>query len=261
MGNSSVSQHRGIEDKGFRWFDNMTYQIKLDVFEGPLDLLLYLIRKNEIDIYDIPISLITGQYMEYVETMKSLNLDLAGEYLLLAATLLHIKSRMLLPVLDSEESEEEDPRAELVAQLIEYKAFKEAALNLGAMQLLDRDVFVAPAPSEDDFDDRERPLREIGIFELVEVFQRILASAGEDYRIEVDLEKMSLSQRISEIMEELSRKKAVTFEDLLGVKRNRRGIVYTFLALLELMKLRLARAFQTESYGPIRICLAVTEEQ
>ncbi len=237
----------------------MTYQFKLDVFEGPLDLLLYLIRKNEIDIYDIPISLITEQYMEYVEAMKSLNLDMAGEYLLLAATLLHIKSRMLLPVHEDEEPEEEDPRSELVKQLLEYQAFKEAALNLGAMRMLNRDVFARTAVSDEELGDIERPIREIGIFELVEVFQKILADAGEDYRIEIDMEKISLSQRINEIMDELSRKKVLTFEELLGVARSRRGIVYTFLALLELMKLRLAKAFQTDPNGPIRVYLAVEE--
>lgn len=237
----------------------MTYQFKLDVFEGPLDLLLYLIRKNEIDIYDIPISLITEQYMEYVEAMKSLNLDMAGEYLLLAATLLHIKSRMLLPAHEDDEPEEEDPRSELVKQLLEYQAFKEAALNLGAMRMLNRDVFTRAAVPDEELGDIERPIREIGIFELVEVFQRILADAGEDYRIEVDMEKISLSQRINEIMDELSRKKVLTFEELLGVARSRKGIVYTFLALLELMKLRLAKAFQTDPNGPIRVYLAVEE--
>ena len=235
----------------------MTYLFKLDVFEGPLDLLLYLIRKNEIDIYDIPISLITEQYMEYVEAMKSLNLDLAGEYLLLAATLLHIKSRMLLPVHEDEEPEEADPRAELVKQLLEYQTFKDAALHLGGMRILDRDVFARTVAADAEFDDAERPIREIGIFELVEVFQRILADAGEDYRIEIDMEKISLSQRINEIMDELSRKKVLTFEELLGVAQSRRAIIYTFLALLELMKLRLAKAFQTDPYGPIRVYLAV----
>ncbi len=129
----------------------MSYEIKLDIFEGPLDLLLYLIRKNEIDIYNIPIALITEQYLEYLDLMRSLNLDLAGEYLVLAATLIHIKSRMLLPPVegDDEAEEGEDPRAELVQQLLEYQAFKEAALNLEERPLLERDVFTRGAPPEE----------------------------------------------------------------------------------------------------------------
>ena len=127
----------------------MSYEIKLDIFEGPLDLLLYLIRKNEIDIYNIPIALITEQYLEYLDMMRSLNLDLAGEYLVLAATLIHIKSRLLLPPVEGEEEGEEgeDPRTELVQQLLEYQTFKEAALSLEDRPLLDRDVFTRGAPA------------------------------------------------------------------------------------------------------------------
>ena len=119
----------------------MGYEVKLDIFEGPLDLLLYLIKKNEIDIYDIPIAFITEQYLKHLEIMKSLNLDLAGEYLVLTATLIHIKSKMLLPVQDGDEEDESDPREELVRQLLEYQAFKEASLDLDKRFLLGRDVF------------------------------------------------------------------------------------------------------------------------
>jgi len=126
---------------------NMGYEIKLDIFEGPLDLLLYLIKKNEIDIYNIPIALITEQYLEYLDIMKSLNLDLAGEYLLLASTLIHIKSKMLLPAQDDDQEEDEpDPRAELVQQLLEYQQFKEAASQLESRPLLNRDVFQKGPP-------------------------------------------------------------------------------------------------------------------
>ena len=129
----------------------MSYEIKLDIFEGPLDLLLYLIRKNEIDIYNIPIALITEQYLDYLDMMRSLNLDLAGEYLVLAATLIHIKSRLLLPPVEGRRrgGRGQDPRAELVQQLLEYQAFKEAALNLDGRPLLDRDVFSRGAPAEE----------------------------------------------------------------------------------------------------------------
>jgi len=128
------------------------YAIKLDIFEGPLDLLLYLIKKNEIDIYNIPVSLIVEQYLQYLKMIKSLNLDLAGEYLVMASTLIHIKSRMLLPEPEEPEEEEEDPRAELVRQLLEYKAFKEAAENLSQRPILERDVFTRAAFSPEEIE-------------------------------------------------------------------------------------------------------------
>ena len=232
------------------------YEIKLDIFEGPLDLLLYLIRKNEVDIYDIPIALITRQYMKYIDAMKSLNLDLAGEYLVLAATLTHIKSRMLLPVSEEDEEEEDvDPREELVKQLLEYKAFKEAALGLDRMSILGRDVFGRDHAGE-EIEKEEQPLREIGIFELVEAFQRISLDVGQKDLMEIDIEKMSLSDRINDIVDELERRGELTFTDLLEDAGNRRRLIYTFLAVLELMKLRIIRAYQAVPYGTIRICLA-----
>lgn len=238
----------------------MDYRIKLDIFEGPLDLLLYLIRKHEIDIYDIPISLITEQYISYIDAMKSLNLDLAGEYLVLAATLLHIKSRMLLPVQEVEGEEEHDPRADLVRQLLEYQTFKEAALDLGRMKLLDRDTFTRKERPDDVGEEKDCSLREIGVFELVEAFQRVVASMGGDFRMDVNVETMSLSQRISEVLEALQERRMLTFEELLEPARDRRHLIYTFLALLELMKMRVARAFQGAPYEAIRICLAVETE-
>ncbi len=232
------------------------YEIKLDVFEGPLDLLLYLIKKNEVDIYDIPIALITRQYMKYIDLMKSLDLDLAGEYLVLAATLTHIKSRMLLPVSEEDEEEdEEDPREELVKQLLEYKAFKEAALGLDKMNILGRDVFGRDY-SCDDTEKDEQPLMEIGIFELVEAFRRISRDAGQKDLMEIDIEKISLSDRINDIVDELEKRGELTFADLLGGKGNRMRLIYTFLAVLELMKLRIIKAYQAVPYGAIRICLA-----
>jgi len=231
------------------------YEIKLDIFEGPLDLLLYLIRKNEVDIYDIPIALITRQYMKYIDAMKSLNLDLAGEYLVLAATLTHIKSRMLLPVSEEDEEEEEDPREELVRQLLEYKAFKEAALGLDRMNILGRDVFGRDHAGE-EFEGDEQSIREIGIFELVEAFRRISLDAGQKDLMEIDIEKISLSDRINDIVDELEKRGERTFTDLLGESSNRRRLIYTFLAILELMKLRIIKAYQAVPYGTIRICLA-----
>jgi segregation and condensation protein A len=235
------------------------YAVKLNVFEGPLDLLLFLIKKNEIDIYDIPIALITEQYMAYVEAMKSLNLDMAGEYLVLASTLVHIKSKMLLPPAEEGEEEEEDPRDELVRQLLEYKAYKEAALNLGMLHLLGRDVFGRHVPPGEITEGGETEFREIGIFELVEVFRKLIVERGHNDLMEIDVEKMSLADRISEIMDELNEKKVLTFDDLMGESGGRTRVIYTFLAVLELMKLRLVRVYQSVPYGTIRLFAATGE--
>ncbi len=243
----------------------MSYEIKLDIFEGPLDLLLYLIRKNEIDITNIPIALITAQYLEYLEMMRSLNLDLAGEYLLLAATLVHIKSKMLLPPVEGEleEEEGEDPRAELVQQLLEYQAFKEAALSLDRRPLLDRDLFTRGAPEEAlsaEEGGEPEALIEVGVFELVAAFRRIVAGLERPEEMEIDAEKISLADRINEILVRLEEEKQLTFEELIGERRERRRIIYTFLAILELMKLRMVRAYQSGPFGAIRIFPAVEEE-
>ena len=239
----------------------MSYEIKLDIFEGPLDLLLYLIRKNEIDIYNIPIALITEQYLEYLDMMRSLNLDLAGEYLVLAATLIHIKSRLLLPpAADEEEGEEgQDPRAELVRQLLEYQAYKEAALSLEARPLLDRDVFSRGAPAEDPSTEaeEEETMIEVGVLELVQAFRLIIVGLDKSDDLVIDTERMSLTDRINEIMERLSEKKQLTFTELLGERTDRKGIIYTFLAILELMKLRMVKAYQSGPFGAIRLFLAV----
>ena len=240
----------------------MSYEIKLDVFEGPLDLLLYLIRKNEIDIYNIPIALITGQYLSYLDMMRSLNLDLAGEYLVLASTLIHIKSKLLLPPAEGEGEEEEgeDPRAELVQQLLEYQAFKEAALSLGGRPLLERDVFTRGAASEEEqttVEEADDALLEVDIFELVTAFRRIVAGLAREEDLEIDMEKMSLTDTINEIMERLSEEGQITFSDLLGDRTDRRRIIYTFLAILELMKLRMVRAYQSGPFGAIRLFPAV----
>ena len=239
----------------------MSYEIKLDVFEGPLDLLLYLIRKNEIDIYNIPISLIAEQYLQYLEMMRSLNLDLAGEYLVLASTLVHIKSKMLLPPVEGESEDEdgEDPRAELVRQLLEYQAFKEAALKLDGRPILERDLFKRGVHIEDEVevDEEDEAAFEVDVFELAAAFRRIVAGFDRSEDLEIDVEKMSLTDRINEIMERLSEQGQITFAELLGDRTDRRRIIYTFLAILELMKLRMIRACQSGPFGTIRLFPAV----
>ncbi|MEN6467349.1 MAG: segregation/condensation protein A [Smithella sp.] len=237
------------------------YAIKLDIFEGPLDLLLYLIKKNEIDIYNIPVALITQQYLEYLNIIKSLNLDLAGEYLVMASTLIHIKSRMLLPAPEEPSAEdlEDDPRAELVRQLLEYQTFKEAATELSQRPLLERDVFkrsaALPEETKKTTDDDE--LIEVSIFELIEAFHNIVARLDKKELMEIDLEKLSLTDIINDVMERLTLEKNLTFEELLGERKDRRRVVYTFLALLELIKLKMIKAYQTAAFGVIRIFPAV----
>lgn len=232
----------------------MDYEVKLDIFEGPLDLLLYLIRKNEIDITDIPIALITQQYLDHLEMMKALNLDLAGEYLVLASTLLHIKSRMLLPEPEPEEGEEDDPRRELVEQLLEYQAVKDAALALERRDVLDRDVFKrgGRALGEEEAEPEEEMV-EIGIFELVEAFQRCLSRFKTRVPLEIETDPMTIAERIQDILARLSREGQIMFFDLFRDGRDRRLVIYTFLALLELVKQRLVRAYQSVPYGDISI--------
>ncbi|HON59321.1 MAG TPA: segregation/condensation protein A [Smithella sp.] len=238
-----------------------SYAIKLDIFEGPLDLLLYLIKKNEIDIYNIPIALITEQYLDYLKMIKALNLDLAGEYLVMASTLIHIKSKMLLPAPEELEEEEEDPRAELVRQLVEHKTFKELAAKLADRPLLERDVFtrISALPEETQPlpDAEEGELVEVSVFELIEAFHRIISQLDKKQLIEIDLEKLSLTDVINEIMDRLAAANSLTFDDLLQERRDRRRIVYTFLAVLELIRLRMIKAYQTSMFGTIRIFPAV----
>jgi segregation and condensation protein A len=239
----------------------MSYEVKLDIFEGPLDLLLYLIRKNELDIYNIPMALVTEQYLAHLEMMKALNLDLAGEYLVLAATLIHIKSKLLLPVEEgqAEGEEEQDPRAELVRQLLEYQAFKEVALNLEKRKLLDRDVFKRIQPVEEAPEEPEEPMVEVSLFELIEAFKQVVERMDKEELLEIDTERISLSDRINEILEELAQQKSISFTDMLRTSRTRKSIIYTLLAILELMKMRVVRAFQADPFGPIRIFPAVEE--
>ncbi len=240
----------------------MGYEVKLEIFEGPLDLLLHLIKKNEINIYDIPITLITEQYLSHIEMMKSLNLDVAGEYLVLAATLIHIKSKMLLPSPEENlegEEDEADPRSELVMQLLEYEVFKEAATQLGQRPLLERDVFKRGSSAEEKNVDEGKDEIDVdlNVFDLVEAFYRIISTLEKTELMEIDMEKMSLTEKINEIMDRLAEKKKMTFPELLGGQLNKRMILYTFLAILELMRLRMIRVYQTGSFGVIRVALVM----
>jgi segregation and condensation protein A len=239
----------------------MEYEVKLDIFEGPLDLLLYLIKKNEIDIYDIPIAIITEQYLQHIEMMKYLNLDVAGDYLLLASTLIHIKSKMLLPVEEGDAGETEDepdPRAELVKQLLDYQVFKEAAAQLDQRPLLERDIFRRGLSAENGNagTGEDETDMEVSVFALVETFYRVISSMKEPELMEIDVEKLSLTDRINEVMTQLAEKKKLTFVELLQDSRDKRMMLYTFLAILELMKLRMIKVYQASPFGVIRVALA-----
>lgn len=236
--------------------------VRLEGFEGPLDLLLHLIRKNQLDIYDIPMALITEQYLEYLSLMRSLNLDLASDYLVMAATLVHIKSRMLLPQhlesQDTEESQEpEDPRAELVRRLLEYQKYREAAQELVVRSVLGRDVFPRPESGLEESEKETDPFPQIeaGIFDLVEAFGRLMASRNwEQEALDLDLERLSLADRIQEIAEILKIKpQGVLFQELFSGKPTRMDLVLTFLALLEMVRLRMVRAHQALNCGAICI--------
>src|SRR6266404_2845629 len=228
------------------------YKVKLEVFEGPLDLLLYLIKKEEVDIYDIPIERITNQYMEYLSLMQLLNLEVAGEFLVMAATLMYIKSRMLLPadqqVTDTEAEEGEDPRWELIRQLVEYKKFKDAALQLGQREEQQANVFSRRGPDTGIEVDKDIPLAEVSIFDLINAFNDVLkkASAREDFR-EIIEERFTVSDKIEEILYTLRDRSEMIFNELFANASSRAEVVVTFLALLELIRLKRPKVLQAEA--------------
>ena len=223
------------------------YAVKLSTFEGPLDLLLHLIRQDEVDITEISIARVAEQYLEYLELMRDLQLDVAGEYLVMAATLAWIKSRMLLPPDPSAISDEGvDPRAELVARLLEYQRFKEVAGEIGDRQLLGRDVFSAIAHGLDPQPEAEREI-EVGLFELVDAMRRALARGGHTGAAhEVEIETITVRERMLDVMRSLSAREACEFEDLLASDGDvtRSLIVATFLAILELTRLEAIGLYQ-----------------
>ncbi len=235
--------------------DQTPYQVNLgDLFDGPLDLLVHLVKKNEVDIYDIPIALITQQYMEYLEWMKSVNIDVAGEFLVMAATLTHIKSRMLLPSRE-EVGDDEDPRMEIVRPLAEYLQLKYAGEDLLERDRLDWDVFLRK-----DLDGAEAwpdgdhgGLMQVGLFELIDAFQEIVKRVSPRYFWDLTPETISVKNRISEIADILEERSSVTFRELFETEVTRGDIIVTFLAILEMAKLQLIRIMQHVESGIIRI--------
>jgi segregation and condensation protein A len=233
------------------------YPIRVANFEGPLDLLLHLIRKNEVNVYDIPIVLITEQYLEYLALMQELNLDVAGEFLVMAATLIHIKSRMLVPRLEEEaagEDEAEDPREALVRRLIDHQRFKAAAEMLHERETVRSAQWTRP-------DDRlaeiagekiEREL-EVDLFSLLQAFQAVLARARERPPVPLPADVMPIETRIEQLLTRLSETEACGFAELFDDASSRSDLITTFLALLEMIRLKLIRVFQAAPFDPIRV--------
>ena len=238
----------------------MSYRIKLDIFEGPLDLLLHLVKKNEVELSDIPVATITDQYLAYLGLLQQLDLDVAGEYLVMAATLLHLKSRLLLPEEEtSEEEEGEDPRAELARQLLEYQRFKEAAEMLSRRDLLDRDVFTR-APLQDEADTEPDIVYDVSLGDLLDALQDVLKRAAPEVVHEVILEQVSLREQLCFVLDMLRERTAVVFTDLFPSGVRRLQILVTFLAVLELVRTRMVQIHQEEHFGPIVLTLAVSAD-
>ena len=234
-----------------------TYHVHLPLFEGPLDLLLHLIKINELDIYDIPIAVITEQYLEYLNLMQELDIDVASEYLVIAATLAYIKSKMLLPTPPEgtdESVEEVDPRTELVERLLEYQRFKKAAEKLGDQEILGRDIFTRSESPEEGAQAEEAG--EASLFDLIEALRGILAKLGpRDRLLDFSREKVSLKDKMVEILERLQEVEYLLFQELFSLAENRLEIIVTFLAILELIRNQRIRALQFENFGNIRIYL------
>ena len=233
----------------------MSYKVQLEIFEGPLDLLLYLIKKEELDIYHIPIARITEQYLEYIHVMKMLNLDVAGEFLVMAATLMHIKSRLLLPEEELEEEElEEDPRAELVKQLIEYQKFKEAAERLETKEVEQEEIFTRGGDEAAELSQKEGFLLEASLFDLLSAFSNVLRAVGEKEEFtEIMEEETTVKEKIRNIMDMLRVKTSLNFTKFFVGLVGKVEMVVTFLALLELIRLKEIKIRQARRFGEIRV--------
>ncbi len=256
----TAQQERKLQSKG-----DDGYRVNLPMFEGPLDLLLHLVKKHELDILDIPIAFITEKYTAYIRLLDELNIDVASEYLLMAATLVHLKSRMLLPNPPEEEGDEGsedsdfDPRAELVRRLLEYQKYKLAAEQLSARNLLGRDVF--PRGSSDEVASGQPGLQAISMFKLLEAFQAVLERTHKTKEHQIDFERFSITEKISELSDLLAREKKVIFHEIFPEGVSRAELIMTFLAILEMTRLRLTRLTQDGPLSPIYIELTVSDEQ
>ena len=236
------------------------YKVQLDVFEGPLDLLLYLIKKDELDIHDIPIEHITTQYMKYLDLMRMLDLSIAGEFIVMAATLMLIKSRMLLPVEERKEIEgedEEDPRWELVKQLVEYKKFKDAAIHLHVLEIEQENVFARETAEGVQLGAEPAvSLQDVSIFDLISAFNQALGRVKEETLTEIFSDRYTVAEKVDQIINLIETKDRVSLKDVFSNMSTKAEIICTFLAVLELMKLRHINAKQDSQFNEITIVKA-----
>jgi segregation and condensation protein A len=230
-------------------------RILLPTFEGPLDLVLYLIRREKIDIYDIPIAAITRQYIEYLELMKELNLDVAGEFMVMAATLIHIKSKMLVPVspTEAQADDEEDPREALVQRLLEFQRYKEAAGILHEKRQIRAATWTRPDAAVPTFDDAGEEMLEAGLFDLIAAFKELLDRRKTLLAHEVESEGKGLEQRIEELVALIREGESLEFLELFAALETKADMILTFLALLELIRLKRVKVYQRGLFGPIRV--------
>jgi len=231
------------------------YTVELEAFQGPLDLLIHLIKKNEVNIYDIPIALITRQYLEYIDLMQELDLDVAGEFLVMAATLIHIKSRMLLPRVDpAQDEDEEDPRKGLVDRLLEYQKFKAAANVLFERETLRSAQWQRPDEAVAGIAGEEpEPEVEVDLFSLMAAFKAVLDRQKQRPTVPLPDAQVSVEERIAQLMGRLSESQACGFDELFEDAHSKPALIVTFLALLEMIRLRMVRVFQAGAFGPIRV--------
>ncbi|MDD5730612.1 MAG: segregation/condensation protein A [Candidatus Omnitrophica bacterium] len=232
----------------------MSYKVKLELFEGPLDLLLYLVKKDHLNIYDIPVSQVTEQYMRYLDLMQFLDLNIAGEFLVMAATLMQIKSKLLLPAEESApEEEQEDPRAELVKQLLEYERFKEIAEELRERESGQREIFKRPKVVAKEIPDEAPAYFEASIFDLITAFSSALAEVPKELFYEVIKEEFTIEGKIHNLLHLLLLKPSVRLSELFSQAKNKLDIIVTFLSVLELIRLKEIIVFQRESFGEIEV--------
>jgi segregation and condensation protein A len=253
-----------MEEERAELAEDQVFRLELGGFEGPLDLLLHLIQSHELDILDLPIAFITEKYLQYLALMRELALDVVSEYLVMAATLAHIKSKMLLPAPpegqdDDAQEDETDPREELVRRLLEYQKYKAAAEELAGRGLAGRDVFTRGAPAEEAKGDA--PLGGMTLFQLLDAFNRVLKRANADFSREITAERVTIQDRIQEILDLLQERRRVVFEELFEGYLTTYDLVVTFLAMLEMGKQKLLRLFQTEPCAPIYLESAVSEPE
>ena len=242
------------------------YQVELPIFEGPLDLLLHLVKKHELDIFDIPIAFVTEKYLAYLDLMRALSLEVAGEYLLMAATLMYLKSRELLPTPDpaqaaEDEADEGDPREELIRRLLEYQKYKAAAESLSGRPVVGRNVWLRGQKVE--VDPLEQPLAEVSVFKLIEALGKVMAKAKVSFAHDVVVDRISIADRIQQLCDRLEREEQFTFEscfavDGLGPLQLRLEVVTTFLAILEMTRLKMIRLHQVED-GAIYVARAASD--